>query len=160
MAELNPHRRVARIFAFSCYILAGLVLVSSVFFTLAAATVDISPMPSLKDVTNARLAIMVASMFVIIALMIALLGWRIQRLFGQRHRKEKLVAKSTVGCLRLGSLGCGLWALPSTLTALTTGVMLATGEPVGITDIFVGLSGFILAIILMQSVAWFVSTNF
>lgn len=159
MAELNPHRQIARIFAFACYILAGLVLVFSVFFTLAAATVDISQLP-MKDITNLRLAIMVASIFIIITLMIALFGWRVQSLFGQRRRKEKLAAKSAVGFLRLGSLGCGLWALPSTFTALITGTLLATGESVGITDMFVGLSGFLLAIILMLSVAWFISVNF
>ncbi|MGA9993899.1 MAG: pentapeptide repeat-containing protein [Pyrinomonadaceae bacterium] len=159
MTELNPHQRIARIFAFSCYILAGLVLVASVFFTLAAATMDISQLP-VKGITNLRMAIMVASMFIIIALMITLFGWRVQSLFGEQRRKEKLAAKSAVGCLRLGSLGCGLWMLPSTLTALMTGTLLATGEPVSPTDIFVGVSGFILAIILMLSVAWFISANF
>ncbi|MCA1565916.1 MAG: pentapeptide repeat-containing protein [Acidobacteria bacterium] len=159
MAEQNPHRRIGRTIAFSCYILAGLVLLSGVFFTLAAATIDISQLP-LKDITNQRLAIMNASIFMIITLMIVLFGWRVQSLYGQRHREQKLVAKSAVGCLRLGSLGCGLWALPSTLTALATGTLLVNGAPTGVVDMFVGLSGFILAIILMLSVAWFISANF
>lgn len=159
MAETNPHRRIARILAFACYIFAGLVLLAGVFFTLTAATMDMSQLP-VEGVTNLRMAIMIASMFIIIALMIVLLGWRVQSLFGQQRRQEKLAAKSAVGCLRLGSLGCGLWAMPSTLTALMTGTLLATGEPTGPIDIFVGLSGFILAIILMLSVAWFISANF
>jgi hypothetical protein len=103
---------------------------------------------------------MMASVFIIITLMIVLFGWRVQSLFGQRHRKEKLGAKSAVGCLRLGSLGCGLWALPSLFTALITGKLLATGEQVGFIDILVGMSVFVLAIILMMSIAWFISVNF
>ena len=158
MAEPNPHRRTARILAFACYIFAGLVFVASIFFTLAAATVDMSQLP-IQGVTNQQMAIMVASIFMIVFIIIVLLGWRVQSLFGQHRRQEKLVAKSAVGCLRLGSLGCGLWALPSTVTVLLTGKMLATGEPAGLREIFVGLSGFILAIILMLSIAWFISAN-
>jgi hypothetical protein len=168
MAEPNPRRQVARVFAFVCYIAAGFVLLAGVLFTLAAATVSMQelqqaggPMPHLLEgVTNLRMAIMMASMFVIIALMIVLVGWRVQRLFGQQHRQEKLVAKSSVGCLRLGSLGCGLWALPSLFTALITGTFLPGGEVVGPKEIFVGLSGFMLAIILMMAIAWFISANF
>jgi hypothetical protein len=159
MSDPNPQRRTARIIAFGCYILAGLVLVVGTFFTLAAATVDLSGM-RLEHVTNGRMAVMTASVFIIVALMFVLLGRRIQSLFGQRHRQDKLAARSAVGCLRLGSLGCVLWALPSTLTVLLTGKILATGDPAGLREIFVGSSGFILAIILMLSVAWFISTNF
>jgi hypothetical protein len=159
MAEPNPHRRTARIFAFACYIIAGLVFVSSIFFTLAAATVDMSQLP-LEGVTNQQMVIMVASIFMIVTLIIALFGWRVQSIFGQQRRQEKLAAKSAVGCLRLGSLGCGLWALPSTITVLLTGKMLATGEPAGLREIFVGASGFVLAITLMLSIAWFISANF
>lgn len=159
MADPNPHRGAARAAAFVCYVLAGFVLVAGAFFTLAAATMELSA-PGLKGVTNARMAVMVASIFVIVALMISLSGWRIQRLFGQSRRQERLAAKAAVGCLRLGGLGCGLWALPSTFTVLLTGKMLATGEPAGLREIFVGASGFALAITLMLSVAWFISANF
>lgn len=159
MADPNPHRRTARILAFICYIFAGFLLVAGTFFTLAAATMDLSQ-PPFESVTNARMAVMMASVFIIVALMIILLGWRLQSLFGQQRRQEKLAAKSAVGCLRLGSLGCGLWALPSTFTVLLTGQILATGEPAGLREIFIGSSGFILAIILMLSVAWFISANF
>jgi hypothetical protein len=158
MTELNPHRRGARIFAFSCYILSGLVLLAGVFFTLGASSTDVSQLPF--ETTNQRMALVVASMFTIIALMIALFGWRVQSLFGQRRRKEKLPARSAVGCLRLGSLGCALWMLPSLLTALATGLQPLTNERVGVTDIFVGMSTSILAIILMLSVAWFITVNF
>lgn len=159
MAEPNPHRRTARILAGVCYVLSALVLVLGTFSTLAAISIDVSQ-PPFENVTNERMAVMLASAFGIVALMIALFGWRIRSLFGQQRQQEKLAARSAVGCLRLGSLGCALWAVPSTLTAIATGTVLATGEPAGLREIFVGLSGFILAIILMLSIAWFISTNF
>ncbi len=157
----NPHRRIARGIAFGCYVIAGFVLIASIPFMLAAGMMDLTqgPMP-MENVTNTRMVIMIASSFTIITLMIVLFGWRIQRLFGQHRRQEKLAAKSAVGCLRLGSIGCGLWALPSTFGVLITGRLLATGEPAGLQDIFIGTSMFIIAIILMTSTAWFISTNF
>jgi uncharacterized protein YjbI with pentapeptide repeats len=160
MIETNPHRRIARVFAFICYAVAGLVLCSSIFFILAAATADLTQMRGLEGVTNTRMTIMVSSVFGIIILMIVLLGWRVQRLFGQHRRQEKPAARAAVGCLRLGSLGCGLWALPTAFGILTTGQVLSTGEPAGIQDLFIGASGFIIAIILMLSIAWFISANF
>lgn len=159
MTEQNPHQHTGRFVAFACYFFAGLMLVAGIFFTLAAATMDM-PQLSLQGVTNQRMAIMIASIFLIVVLMIVLLGWRIQSLFGQQHRQEKLAAKLTVGCLRLGGLGIALWAVPSTVTVLLTGKMLATGELAGFREIFVGISGFVLAILLMLSVAWFISANF
>lgn len=159
MIETNPHRRVARVIAFTCYGLAGLVLVASIPFLLAAATADLTK-ASIENVTNVRMVIMIGSMFTIVILIIVLLGWRVQRLFGQHRREEKLAAKSAVGCLRLGSLGCGLWALPSTFGVLISGKMLSTGEPAGLQDLFIGSSMFVLAIILMMSIAWFISRNF
>lgn len=158
MIEQNPQRRIARLVAFACYIFAGLVLIAGVFFTLAAATVDMSQL-RLEGVTNGRMAVMVGSTFVIAILMIVLFGWRVQSLFGQHRRQEKLVARSAVGCLRLSSLGCGLWSLVSACTVLVTGKLLATGEPAGIKEIFIGSSGFVIAIILMLAVAWFISTH-
>jgi uncharacterized protein YjbI with pentapeptide repeats len=160
MIETNPHRRVARVFAFICYAVAGLVLCSSIFFILAAAKMDLTQMRGIEGVTNTRMTIMISSMFGIIILMIILLGWRVQRLFGQHRQEEKPAARATVGCLRLGSLGCGLWALPTAFSILTTGQVLSTGEPAGIQDLFIGASGFIVAIILMLSIAWFISANF
>lgn len=159
MAQFNPHRKTSRIFAIVCYVLAALVLVAGIFFTLVGAMMDISQF-KLKGVTNQRMAVMLASMFLIITLMIGLLGWRTQRLFGQRLRQDKLGAKSAVGCLRLGSLGCGLWALPSTVCVLITGTMLSDSEPAGVRDIFIGTSGFIFAIFLMLAIAWFISANY
>jgi uncharacterized protein YjbI with pentapeptide repeats len=161
MSDGNPHRRIARIIAFGCYVIAGLVLVVSIPFVLAAATMDLTkgPMP-MENVTNTRMVIMIGSTFTIITLMIVLFGWRVQRIFGQHRRQEKLAAKSAVGCLRLGSLGCGLWALPSTFGVLISGQLLATGEPAGLQDIFIASSMFVIAIILMMSSAWFISTNF
>lgn len=159
MAELNPHQKVARTFAFACYLFTGLVLVAGVFFTIVAAMTDISQL-KLEGVTNQRMAVMIASVFLIVSLMIVLLGWGAQRLFGQSRRKDKLAAKSAVGCLRLGSLGCALWAVPSTASVLITGKMLANGEPAGLREVFIGTSGFILATSLMLVVAWFIAVNY
>jgi hypothetical protein len=158
MAEPNPHRQGARVLAFTCYVIVGMVLVAGVFFTLAAAFMDL-PQPLHGHFTNGRMAVMVASMFTIIALLIVLFGWRVQSLFGQPKRQEKLVARSAVGCLRLSSLGCGLWTVPTTLTVLITG-MLPDGTPAGLKELFVGLSGFFLFIVLTLAVAWFVSATF
>lgn len=162
MAELNPHQQTARVFAFACYIVAGFVLVGGFPFVLAAALMDLSQMQvrGVITPTNARMAFMMASIFVIIALMFALSGWRIQSLFGQERRQEKLFAKSAVGCFRLTGLGCGLWLLPSMVIGLITGVLPFTGEPVGIKEVLVGASGPILVNILLLSVAWFISATF
>ena len=158
MIDSNPHRRVARGIAFTFYVLAGFVLFLSAFFVLAAAMVDVNTLPN-KNVTNARLVAITVSTVVIIVSMIVLFGWRIQRLFGQRRLKEKLVARSAVDLLRLGSLGCGLWTIPSTLSILITGGLILDDKVLGMRDVFVGSSGFVLAIILMLSIAHFISKN-
>ena len=160
MIEPNPYRRIARILAFICYVIAGLLLCVSSFFILAAANMDMTQVRGAEDVTNARMTAMVVSVFGIWIVMIALLGWRIQRVFGRHRCIEKPVARSAVGCLRLGSLGCGLWALPTAFGIIFTGRILSTGEPAGVQDMFVGASGFIVAITLMLSVSWFIKTNF
>ncbi|HKQ06940.1 MAG TPA: pentapeptide repeat-containing protein [Blastocatellia bacterium] len=159
MIDINPHRKVARIVAFVCYVLAGFVLVAGVLFTLAAATFDMSQFGQ-PGATNRKMAILTASIFLIIAVMLTLLGWRIQVLFGQQFRQDKLLAKSSVGCLRLGGLGCGLWTLPSASIILLTGKRAFTNESANFTDIFVGASGSILLMIIMLSVAWFISVNY
>lgn len=160
MIEVNPHRRIARIFAFICYVVAGVVLVASVPCILAAATMDMKQIKGIEGVTNARMTAMMVSFFSIWTLMIALLGWRVQQVFGQHRRTEKPIARGAVGCLRLGSLGCGLWAVPTALGIIFTGQILSTGESAGVQDMFVGASGFIVAITLMLSVSWFISTNY
>lgn len=158
MADPNPQRKTARVVAFACYILAAVVLFAGTFFTLAAATVELSG-PGLEHITNGRMAVLMASLFIIIALMLVLIGRRIQLLLGQQYRQDKLVTRSTVGCLRLGSLGCGMWAFLSALMILLTGIF-PTGDPAGPKEIFMGSSGSILAIIFMLSVARFLSKNF
>lgn len=160
MAKANPHQQTARVVAFACYIVAGLVLVAGGLFTLAAATMDVSKLPVEGTITNLRMAVMMASMAIIIALMFVLSGWRVQRLFGQERRQEKLLAKSVVGCLRLASLGCGLWLVPSTAAALMAGIWLATGQPLGPQDVFVAVSGPVLVIIALLSLARFISKTF
>ena len=160
MIEVNPQRRVARIFAFLCYVFAGFLACVSVFFILAAAQTDLTVVRGLEGVTNGRMTAMVGSVFWIPIFVIVLLGWRTQKVFGQNRRTEKPVARAAVGCLRLGSLGCGLWALPTAFGIIFTGKILSTGEPAGVQDMFVGASGFIVAITLMLSISWFVSANF
>jgi uncharacterized protein YjbI with pentapeptide repeats len=160
MIEVNAHRSIARMLAFICYVVAGFLACVSLFFILAAANMDLTGMRGLEGVTNGRMTAMVASVFWIWIFMIALLGWRVQKVFGQNRRTEKPVARAAVGCLRLGSLGCGLWAMPTAFGIIFTGKVLSTGEPAGIQDMFVGASGFIVAIMLMLSISWFVSANF
>lgn len=159
MTELNPYRRVARVLAFGCYLLAGVFFVAGIFFTLAAATMDLSQLP-IPNITNQRMAFMIVSMFTILVLMTVLIGVRVQQIYGQEYRQEKLAAKAAVAGLRLGSLGCALWAVPSTVGVLISGKLLATGEPAGWREIFVGASGFVLATIVMLSVAWMIHANF
>jgi uncharacterized protein YjbI with pentapeptide repeats len=160
MIEPNPHRRIARIFAFTCYVVAGLVLCFSLFPIYGAATMNMAEIRGVEGLTNAKMTVMVGSIFAIVVLMLVLLGWRVQKVFGQHRRTDKPVARAAVGCLRLGSLGCGLWALPSGIGVIFTGQLLSTGEPAGVQDLFVGASAFIIAITLMLSVAWFISANF
>lgn len=159
MIEPNPHRQTARLFAFGFYILAGVVIVIGIFFTIASAWMDLSQV-GMEGVTNRQMVFMSVSLFLIIAVMIGLLGWRVQGLFGQPRRQDKLAAKSAVGCLRLGSLGCGLWGLLAASMTAITGKLLSTGEPAGIREIFIGSSGFILVIVTMLAVAWFISANY
>src|SRR5688572_10312499 len=110
MIEPNPHRRLARVVAFVCYVVAVAVLLIGAVCTLAAATIDMREIRGVEGMTNARMTAMVGSMFAIWTVMIALLGWRIQRVFGQHRRMEKPIARAAVVSLRLGGLGCGLWA--------------------------------------------------
>jgi hypothetical protein len=159
MIELNPHRQTARIIAFLLYMFAGLMIVVGIFFTVASALVDV-PTPGLEGVTNLGMAFMSASFFLVIAVMVALLGWRIQRLFGQHRLQEKLAAKSAAGCLKLGSLGCALWGLLATSITIITSKRMVTNEAANLTDLFVGPSGFILIIIIMLAIAGFISRNY
>jgi hypothetical protein len=160
MIERNPHRRNARIFAFICYVVAGLLLCASIFPILAAATMNMREVPGAEHVTNAGMTAMISTLFAVLIVMFVLLGWRVQRVFGQKRRTEKPIPRGAVGCLRLASLGCGLWALPGGLGIIVSGKILSTGEPAGIQDLFVGASGFIIAITLMLSVAWFFNKYF
>lgn len=161
MIESNPYRQIARIFAFCCYILAGVTVIAGIFSVLGASTTDFSSLPFYTAHTNLLMAMAMGSMGLVVAVMIALFGRRVQSLFGQQRRQEKLAPKSAVGCLRLGSLGCALWIVPSTLTAVTTGLRaLPNTNPLTFADFLVGVSGSVLLIILMLSIAWFISANF
>src|SRR5205085_955625 len=101
MIEANPHRRVARIFAFLCFVVSGFLTCISVFFILAAANMDLTQMRGLEGVTNARMTVMIGSIFGIWIFIIALLGWRIQKVFGNDRRNEKPAARAAVESLRL-----------------------------------------------------------
>lgn len=160
MIEVNPHRRKAQTIAFICYVLAGAMFCLGVILTLTVAFQDMTHVRGVEGLTHARLSVIVASYFGIAILMVVLLGYRIQRVFGQHRRTEKSAARVAVGCLRLGSLGCGLWALPGLLGIIFTGQMLSSGEPAGIQDLFVITSVILVVIILMLSVSWFISINF
>lgn len=159
MNDLNPYRRLARGFAFGFFFLAGVVLFVSVFFVMAAAIGDFSTIPELAHANHTRMVVTAVSMFGTVILMIALCGWRIQRLFGQRRLPDKLAARSAVNVLRLGSLGCALWLIPSTLSALMIGTTIMNGTTMGVSEIVAGVSGSAIAIIVMMSIAQFLSRN-
>ena len=160
MAEPNPYRRGARVFAFACYVTAGFVALAGVFFTLAAATVDLSTLPLPRGTTNLGVAVMNACTFLVAVVMVVAVGWLTQALFGGRRLGDKLAAKSAVGCLRMGGLGCGLWSLLSACITLATGRLLATDQPAGVGEVLVGASGPFLVVCLVLAVAWFIAANF
>jgi Pentapeptide repeats (8 copies) len=156
---MNPHRQTANVIAFLCYILTAVVLFVGTLSTLAAALTDPSQLP-VGGVNSRELAMIVATPFVTVAVMLGLFGRRVQTLFGRPYRQERPGTKMTVGCLRLGSVGCGLWAVLAAVITLVTGKLVATGDPAGAREIFIGSTGFILVIALMLSIAWFVSANY
>jgi uncharacterized protein YjbI with pentapeptide repeats len=160
MIEMNPYRRLARTIAFICYTVAGAVFCLGIFLTLVAATQDISYIPEAKGMSNAQFATMIGALFAVWTVMITLLGWRVQRVFGQHRRTEKPIGTAAVGCLRLSSLGCVLWSLPGALGIIFSGQVLTTGKPIGIPDLFVAVTIIAITITLMLSVAWFISANY
>ena len=158
-ANITPHNRYARTVVLLCYSAAGFVLLAGAFFALAAASLEM-PEPPLNRVSPPMLAALMSGPFLIFATLLILFGWRVQNLYRQRHEPEKIVAQIAVGCLRLGSIGCGLWLILSACTTLLMGTILITGEPAGIRQVIIGSSGPVLAIFLMLIVAWFISASY
>lgn len=156
---LNPYKTIARVAALMFYFLAGFTMFVGIFFTLGAATADLSTLP-LKGFTNFSAAAFMACMFLFISCMAVALGIQIKRLFGQQRAVDKLAAKSVVGCLSLSSLGCGGWMLLSTISTLIVGRFLFNNEPATLGTMLIGLSGPAIIILVMSSVAWFVRANF
>ena len=159
MIEVNRYRRLARTFAFICYVLAVAVFCVGVVYTLNAATQDISNI-GVEGITNARLATMAGSVFAVWTVMTVLLGWGVQRVFGQHRRTEKPVARAAVGCLRLSSLGCIFWVLLGALVIVFTGQVLTTAKAISIPEYFVGVSIATIVNTLILTVAWFIKVNF
>lgn len=159
MIEINPYRRLARTIAFICYAAAGAVFCLGVFLTVEAATQDMSYIREAERMTNAQFATMIGTLFAAWVVMISVLGWRVQRVFGQHRRIEKPIATAAVGCLRLASLGCVLWPLPGALGVIFTGHVLSNGQSVTLPGLIVAVSIISLTITLMLSVAWFISAN-
>lgn len=160
MIEVNAYRRLARTFAFICFVVAGLVFCLGVFSTLLAALQDMSQIHA-EGMTNARFATMVGNIFAVCVVMITLLGWRVQRVFGQQRRTEKPVARATVECLRLSSLGCMLVLLPAGLLGIIfTGQHLTIAKPISVGEFYVGVAILIIVNTLILSVAWFISVTF
>jgi len=159
MIEINPYRRLARTIAFICYVAAGAVFCLGVFLSLAAATQDMSYISEIERMTNAQFATMIGTLFAALVVIINLVGWRVQRVFGQHRRTEKPIASAAVECLRLASLGCLFWLIPGALGVIFTGHVLSNGRSVTIPGLIVAVSIISLAIILMLSVAWFISAN-
>lgn len=159
MIEANPHRRTARTLAFIWYIIAGCVAGGGLILLSALALTDVNQVRS-GDITKGQLLIVMATMFASIILIIVLLGWRIQRLFGQDRRQEKIVARSLVGCLRLSSIGCASWTIPTVFSLIFGSTLISTGKPATGWDVIAGCSFFAGAIALMLTIAWFISANF
>lgn len=151
----NPHKTLGRTVALICFFLAGVILFAGVFFVIAAATVGLTDLP-LGNFTNQQLAGVTAALFLMIALVLVLTGRHIWRLWGNEHQLEKASAKTTVGCLLISSLGCGLWAILSSTITLLSGVMLLTNAPAGLQEVLVASSGFIIAIIVMLLIAGYI----
>lgn len=157
MIEANPYRQIARVIALIAYIIAGTSLFVGVFLGLFAVATDISHLPGM---TQGRFKLMVVSWFTVLAIMSLLIGWRIQRVFGQRIRPVKPVYRAVIGGLRLGSLGCVLWTVPGFLGIIFSGQILSTGEPAGTQDLFV-MGSMILGVnAIMLVIAWFLSVTF
>ena len=160
MIEVNAYRRLARTFAFICFVVAGLVFCLAVSCTLLAAFQDMSRIQA-EGMTNARFAILIGNLFGVGVVMIALLGWRVQRVFGQHRRTEKPGARAAVGCLRLSSLGCMLWIIPpGLLSIIFTGQHLTIAKPISVGEFFVGVALLIIVNTLILSVAWFIKVNY
>jgi hypothetical protein len=163
MAEPNPYRTPARVFAFASYLFAGLLLIIGVLSMLAAALSDLSKLP-LGGISNRAAAFLAAGPYVVVAILIVLLGWRVQNLYGQPFRRDKLAARSAVGCLQLGGLGCGLWTVLSVATMLLTDnvilKMVSPDAPVGVKGVLIASSGLFLIMAILLAVAWFISVNF
>lgn len=151
----NPHKTLGRTLALICFFLAGATLFAGVFFVIAAATVEITDLP-LGNLTNQQLAGVTAALFSLIALAFGLTGRHIWRLWGHEQQPEKAGAKTTVGCLLISSLGCGLWAVLSGVITLLSGVMLMTKVPASLQEVLVASSGFVIAIIVMLLIAGYI----
>ena len=157
MIEVNPYRRIARTLGFICYVVAGAVFCAGIIFSFIAWT---QPMDQAEGVTNTQLTVMVASLFVSVTLMIVVLGWRVQRVFGQHRRTEKPVARAAVGCLRLSNLGCLLWLVPGVLGIIAAGRSPSLGRPLSLVEWLVIASCMIMLTILMLSASWFIKLNY
>ncbi|MBX3013620.1 MAG: pentapeptide repeat-containing protein [Caldilineaceae bacterium] len=151
----NPHKTLGRTFALFFCCLSGATLFLGAFFVVAAATVELAGLP-LGTFTNPQLAGVTAALFLIIALALLLTGRHIWRLWGHEQKPEKAGAQTTVGCLLISSLGCGLWAVLSAVITLLSGLMLMTGATAGWQDVLVASSGFVIAIIVMLLMAGYI----
>lgn len=154
--HISPREWRARVVVFLCYVVAVLALIMGAFFAVAAALEETLP-PEFDGIPRPLTVALVVAPFLVFATLLTLLGRRVQTLFARRHPPRKIRDLMAVGCLRLGSLGCGLWGVLSICTVLVTGKLVTTGERVGLRDLFVGSSGFFLSISLMLATAWFIS---
>ena len=162
MIEVNAYRRLARTFAFVCFVVAAVVFCIGVFCTLVVTSQNMSEIQAEAEaMTNAHFATIIGNLFGVLVLMITLLGWRVQRVFGQHRRTEKPVARAAVGCLQLSSIGCVLWIIPpGLLSIIFTGKHLTTAKPISVGEFFVGVVVLTIVTALILSVAWFISVNF
>ena len=159
MIEVNPYRKMARTFAFICYVVAVAVFGLGVLLSFVALTMPMDHI-QIEGITNRHMAIMSGNVFLICTLMVVLLGWRVQRVFGQHRRTEKPGPRATVGCLRLSSLGCLLWTVAGAFGFFFSGQFLTLGKSISLGEWLVGVSGSIITSILLFSVSWFITATF
>lgn len=155
-SEISPRKRRAFVVAILCYGAAMVALGMGLLFAIAAASMEPMP-PAYNDAPRLLVAPLVAAPFLIIATLLVLLGRYVHALFARRHPPRNIRDLMTVGCLRLGGLGCSLWAVLSACITLVTGRVLATGEQMNLRQIFSALLMFFLVILAMLAVARFIS---
>lgn len=156
-SEMSPRKRRAFAVIYWCYATSVWALGMGAFFAIAASLIG-PPLPEFNNTPRLLLGLLGAAPFLILATLLLLFGRYVQTLFARRHPPRQIRDLMSVGCLKIGSLGCGLWAVLSTCTVLVTGgVLLATGKQSSPGEILAALFTSFLMILMMLSAARLIS---